>query len=182
MPAPIADLHPDDTAARDELAGTLIGVAAEAKVSGRTLGARLGRTQSAVSVMQRARAWEVTSVQRWARALDHRLTIVLDGLVVPDDDGDDLAAVYSSIVPDTPAAEDVHHLRVTVNNLARIRRARQITHAAMAASLGLSANATAWAEDHPDGWRVASIQRYARALGGVAVFELAPVAVEAVAG
>jgi hypothetical protein len=181
MAAPIADLHPDDTAARDQVAATLIDIATKAKVTGRTLGARLGRTQSAVSVMQRARAWEVTSVQRWARALDHRLVIVLDGLDIPDD-GDELAAVYSSITPDGTIAEDVHHLRVTVNDLARIRRARQITHAAMAASLGLSANATAWAEDHPDGWRVPSVQRYARALAGVAVFELAPVEVEAVAG
>lgn len=180
MPAPIADLHPDDAAARDALATTLVGIARTARLSGKDLAVRLGVTPGAVSHMRHSRGWIVPTVQCWARALDHRLHIVLDGIEVPE--GDELAELYAAMRPKDPAAQDRLNLRAVVNDLACARRHLRITQAALSARLGLSESAASWWELKPDGARVASIQRYARVLGGVARFEVAPVSVEAVAG
>jgi transcriptional regulator with XRE-family HTH domain len=181
MAAPITDLHPDDTAARDLLADTLRSIRRKARITGQDLADRLEVTEAAVSHMQHARNWTVRLVQRWARGLDHRLIVGFDGLTVPDD-GDGLAAVYAAMEPEEPAVQDRLYLRAIVNDLARVRRALGITQAALSAQLGLSESAASWWELNPDGTRVASIQRYARALGGSAVFGLAPVEAEAVAG
>jgi transcriptional regulator with XRE-family HTH domain len=180
MSAPIIDLHPDDTAARDEIAQSLIQIRHAAKISGKELAAQLGVTQPAIPRMEHSRAWAVATVQRWARAVGHQLAITLDGLHIPDD-GDDLAAVYAAMRPQTADAEDRLHLRTVVNDLARARRHLEIPQSALSFRLGLSESAIGWAENAPDGWRVAAVQRYARALGGVAVFELAPVEVGQVA-
>jgi hypothetical protein len=174
MSAPIIDLHPDDTAARDRLADALLHARTDARLAVWEVAARLDRTSGAVTQMQKSRAWGVALVQRWARAVDQRLTITLDGLAVPED-GDELAAIYAAATPRSPQAVDRLHLRVVVNNLARVRRSLGIPQSVIAARLGLGESAIGWAENAPDGWRVAAVQRYARALGGVAVFELAPV-------
>lgn len=179
MPAPIADLHPDDAAARDQLAEVLIAARHAAGLSVPAVAARLGVTPSAINQRETCRGWRVVTVQQWARALDQRLTISFDGLVIPDD-GDNLAAVYAAANPVSAAASDRLRLRAAVNDLCRARRHAGVSQRVLAGRLGLSKPAVGVAEIRPDGWLVASVQRYARALNGRAVFGLAPV--EAVVG
>ena len=179
MAAPTADLHPDDTAARDRLAEALIGARHAARLSAAAVANRLGVTPNAVNQREACRGWRVSTVQQWARAVDRQLTISFDGIVIPDD-GDDLAAIYAAAEPVSATAQDRLHLRATVNDLVRIRRHLGLTQAVVAARLGVTKPAVGVAESRPDGSRVASIQRSARALDGSAVFDLAPV--EAVAG
>lgn len=178
MAAPTADLHPDDTAARDRLAEALIGARHAARLSAAAVANRLGVTPNAVNQREACRGWRVSTVQQWARAVDQQLTIGFVGIVIPDD-GDDLAAVYAASQPVSAVAQDRLHLRVTVNDLVRVRRHLGLSQTVLAGRLGVTKPAVGVAESRPDGWQVGSVQRYARALDGSAVFGLAPV--EAVA-
>jgi hypothetical protein len=82
MRAP-TDLHPDDTRNRDQLAHQLRQIRTDMGISGPRLGTILGYTdRSSVGAMERRRSWEVRTVQAWARALNHQLTITLVGLTV----------------------------------------------------------------------------------------------------
>jgi transcriptional regulator with XRE-family HTH domain len=174
MSAPIVDLHPDDTAARDELAQSLIAARHEARLSVPAVAGRLGVTPSAVNQRETCRGWRVSTVQQWARAVDQQLSITVAGIVIPDD-GDDLAAAYAASEPVSAAAWDRLHLRMVVNDLVRVRRHLGVTQSGLAIRLGVTKPAVGIAETHPDGWQVASVQRYARALDGVARFGLVPV-------
>lgn len=171
------DLHPNDTATRNALAGHLRALRVAAGYSQRDVGRRLGVHPSMVGLLERRRVWQVAAVQRWSRVYDHRLTLQIRGLTVPDD-GDPLAEMYGQQTPDTVEAEDRLLLRVVVHDLARIRRHR-MTAAAMGRRLGRSAQAVEWREDHPDGALLLSVQQTTRALGGHLSVGLVPVGVGA---
>ncbi|MDG4791970.1 helix-turn-helix domain-containing protein [Micromonospora sp. WMMD1102] len=175
----ITDLHPDDTAARDRIAAQLHGIRVAAGVSQRALAARLHVTQRRVAVLEHNRSWEARTVQGWARAFGHRLTLTIVGLVVPDD-GDALAAVYDQQHPASPAEEDQLALRRVVNDLARIRRRRMSAHR-FGQILGRCESSILQREDNPDGTRLATVQQTARALGGRLDVGLAPVGVSCAA-
>jgi transcriptional regulator with XRE-family HTH domain len=173
MLAPV-DLHPDDMAVRDRLAAQLRALRTGAGISQRDAAARLGICQSRLFYIEQRRAWQVRLVQRWARIYDHRLALSVSDLTVPDD-GDELAAVYAAQRPATLDTVDRLHLRQVVNDLARIRRQRMSAET-MGRLLGRSDSAVQWREDNPDGALLASVQQYARALGGHLDVDLAPIA------
>lgn len=173
MRAP-TDLHPADRANRDQLASQLRQIRVNLGISGAHLGTMLGYThKSSVGAMERRRSWEIRTLQAWARALHHQFTLTITGLAVPRD-GDPLNAIYANQQPSAPAAIDRLLLRRTVNDLARIRRSRMSAER-LASLIGCTEEVVCWSESNPDGARLASVQRVARALGGALVPGLAPV-------
>lgn len=169
-----ADLHPDDTAARAQLALRLRRIREGRHISQHALADRIGLESSNFATIERRRSWKVSTVQPWARALGYRLDLRLDGLDVPDD-SEPLAAIYNAQQPTTEADEDQLDLRILVNNLARIRRAEGMSFAALGARLGCGEAAVYRRESRPDGLLVATAQRFSRALGGCLRLNLEPV-------
>lgn len=163
MLAPV-DLHPDDTIVRDRLAMQLRALRADAGLSQRAAAAGLGMTQSNFCYLEQRRTWQVRIVQRWAWFYNHRLTLAISDLAVPDD-GDALADVYAVQTPTMPADADRLLLRRIVNDLTRIRRQRMST-ASMGRLIGRTDSAVQWREGNPDGALLVSVQQYTRALGG----------------
>jgi transcriptional regulator with XRE-family HTH domain len=159
------DLHPADRATRRRIARQLREIREERHISQPALADLLGVHQSKIGDRENDDRWRVDTVQAWARALDHRLDMALDGVTVPDD-GDPLAAVYATSQPATVAEEDRLDLRILVNDLRRIRVASRVTLAEMGRRLGCSESAVCHRESRPDGMLLATVQRYTRALGG----------------
>ncbi|MEU5946282.1 hypothetical protein ABZ793_12060 [Micromonospora sp. NPDC047465] len=172
--------HPGDAAARNALARRLRGIRETAGISQWALADALDITGSGTSDLEHRRNWKVATVQAWTRALGFRLDMSIDGLTVPDD-GDALAALYAAQQPTSAAAEDRLDLRTIVNNLARIRRAQDVTLAELGARLGCSESAACRRETHPDRLMLPTLQAHVRALGGVLILGLAyvPTAVAA---
>lgn len=172
----IEDLHPEDAIARDQLATRLVQARASAGLTQRELGDRLGVDFHAVYNLERGRRWLARRAQAWARGLDLRLGLRVQGLEVPDDD-DALAALYAAQQPMTAEAEDRLALRELFNNLARIRRARHVSQKEMGRRMGLGPTRVSQQEAEPDGALLLTAQRYTRALGGVLLLDLLPVMV-----
>ncbi len=169
----IPDLHPDDTAARCMLAQHLRTIRESRSITQAEAADRYGCNEFAFSQIELRRQWLIPTVQAWARTLGYRLDLGLRGLVVPDD-GDPMAALYDASQPDSEAAEDQLDLRVAVNNLARIRRARGLTLAQLGVRMGCSESAVSRRESDPDRLLVSTLQRHTRALGGVLDLTVVP--------
>lgn len=171
------DLHPDDLANRQRLAQQLLDIRETAGISAGRLAAILGyRDHAGVRQMERRATWQVGTVQRWARALGHRLTLTINSLTIPND-GDVLAAMYAATLADPnlpPARADLLLLRQVVNDLARIRRS-MMSAPAFGRLIGLDDKSVLWRETNPDGARLSSLQRVARGLGGSLTPGLTPV-------
>ncbi|QKW15340.1 helix-turn-helix transcriptional regulator [Verrucosispora sp. NA02020] len=169
----IPDLHPDDTSARDHIAGWLRRIRENRHISQAEAADRYGCNEFAISQMESRRSWHVATVQAWARIYDYRIQLTALGLTVPDD-GDPMAAMYEHTSPSTAAAEDRLDLRIYVNNLARIRRASRISLATLGARMGCTEGAVSRRESNPDRVRVSTLQRHTRALGGVLDLSVVP--------
>ncbi len=168
------DLHPDDTVARDQLAGRLRRIREGRRISQRGLADMLDIDHTNASGLELRRTWKIRTVQRWARVLGYRLDLGITGGVVVPDDGDALAAVYAAQQPTTEDAEDLLDLRALINDVRRIRIASGITLAEMGRRLGCGPSSVSHREADPDGAMLVSAQRYVRALGGALRVELEP--------
>lgn len=79
----IEDLHPADHDARINLRADLIARRHVSSVGQRELAERLGVSQSVFARTETRLQWRLSTVQRWARALDARARFVLVGLPEP---------------------------------------------------------------------------------------------------
>lgn len=172
MPVPV-DLHPDDSRTRQAIAARLRSLREGRNISQAEAADRFGCNEFAMSQMENRRMWRVSTVQAWARIYSYRLSLTISGLVVPDD-GDALAALYDAQQPATVEHEDRLDLRITVNNLTRVRRAKRITLADLGIHMGCSESAACRREATPDGALVATLQQHTRALGGALRLDVVP--------
>jgi DNA-binding XRE family transcriptional regulator len=159
------DLHPDDRRDREHLAHTLDQLRIRHRISRAHIARELHVTAPAVTAFARRHSWSARTVMRHARALGYRLQWHLNGLSIPDDDGDILAVIYTVIPTTSSDQQDHQHWLAVCNDLRRVRRAT-CTTSDMAARLGVTDNAVRHWETNPDGSSVNSAQRHARALGG----------------
>lgn len=169
------DLHAADPAARAAVQQHLRALRKSERLSAYEVSARLGLAVNAVRDLElKPPQWSVRRVQAWARALNHRFTMTLAGVAVPD--GDDLITdLLTAATPFGAADEDRLHLFTVVNNLVRIRESAGITFQDIADRMGVHDRAVRGWEDHPDGSLVKTVQRYARAVGGELILEVTPV-------
>lgn len=120
--------------------------------------------------------WGVSRVTRWARLVEHRFVMTIEGLTLPDDD--DLTAELLRVA--TPYGyfdEDQLHVRAVVNDLARIHRGQGLTNYALAKKIRCSNRAIARWTEKPDRCLLKTVQRYARGLGGSLALEVMPAGV-----
>jgi DNA-binding transcriptional regulator YiaG len=159
------DLHPDDTAAREWLCTELYRTRRRRGLTQSVVSARLVGTGNVCAILERQTSWKVATVQAWARALDCRLDLTIDGLAVPDD-ADYLAAVYTAQQPETVKVEDRLDLRILVNDLRRIRVASGVTQDVLAGRMGCTGSSLSRRESQPDPALLRTLQRHCRVLGG----------------
>lgn len=158
------DIHPDDLAERDRLAGELIRIRETASITLYQIDRTNGVNRGVAWSLERRRSWRVPTIQNHARLIGYRLSFKINGLPEPAGDGDALAVILDSLTTTSPAAEDARHTAIICNNLIRIRLALGIPQVALAERMGRSATAVRiWEEDH-DRTTLIAMQRYARVL------------------
>jgi DNA-binding XRE family transcriptional regulator len=173
----IVDLHPDDGEARIKLRLQLRDLRRQACYSQAAAAARAGITKDTWSLHERrGNNPLVVSVQRCARAVDHRLILRPDlpHLLPRHPD----AAVLADLAARArdPRTQDAYHPTGVLIELAAYRRWAGITARELSARWGTRRDATAIC-DLEGGLKeplVGSIQRYARSLGGVLHLDLEP--------
>jgi transcriptional regulator with XRE-family HTH domain len=174
----IVDLHPDDMEARVKLRLQLRDLRRQAGCSQAAAAARAGITKDTWSLHERrGNNPLVASVQRYVRAVDHRLILRPDlphQLATHPD-----AAVLADLAAraSDPHTQDAYHLTAALIELAAYRRWVGITARELSARWGTRRDATAVC-DLEGGTKeplVGSIQRYARSLGGVLHLDLEPI-------
>jgi hypothetical protein len=166
------DLHPDDLAARIALIDALSGLRRRSGWSLRRYATAIGATFSAVSQSEvdPNPNPSILTVERRGHILGRRLVVTLIDL--PLIDGDPLVAILADRRPADPdaRAETTAALLLTRLNLARADLGTTVEE--LAKDLGITASAIK--HQHASGAtiRLATVQRYARALGGRLAFEL----------
>lgn len=172
----LPDLDERDFTNRLRLRDRLRDIRDGAGLSGRAVSASAGLNHRAVHEAESTLQWSVSRVQRWARALEHRFVMTIEGLTLPDDD--DLTAQLLRVA--TPYGyfdEDQLHVRAVVNDLARIHRGQGLSNYALAKRIRCSNRAIARWTEKPDRCLLKTVQRYCRGLGGSLALEVAPAAV-----
>lgn len=173
----IEDLHPHDLEVRVNLRADLI--TRRYLLGGqRELGRRLGVTQPVVARIEGRLQWRLSTVQRWARALDAQARFVLVGLPEPwhvhGHPGHDLE------LPDGPPEDADRWLRskVIADAIgARFAAGVQLSHVARLA--GCTYNTMSqWEDDAEDDTRLPVLQRYVRATAVLARIPGAHLAVD----
>lgn len=171
MARTIADLHPDDAAARETLRTQLRAVRETAGLSQRQLGERLGTDQANIRRLEQqgVRQSRTGTVARWARALGHEL--VLEPVDLPSPSlfrrpsrasGVDeiLTAILHGPELTGPEWKAAH----VMAQLIGIRNAAGVTQHALAARLGLTYQAIAFTEQATADTALVVLQRYARGI------------------
>lgn len=163
------DLDPADADAREHLRDTLTGMRVDAGLSQRDLALWMGLHPSAVSLLESRTTWRISTVQRWAHALGHRLVLWPDGLP------------YVDVSMFRPQGDEMRAMewdrRALIEAMADARRELGITQRELAARLGVTEPAIGLAERESDVLMI-SAQRYCRGLGGslgIDVVSLPPV-------
>ncbi len=174
----IVDLHPDDAEARVKLRLQLRDLRLRLGCSQAEAAARAGVTKSAVSLLERRGDNPlVASVQRMARAVDHR-AILRPHLphTLPTHPTAALLAVVEAHAADAHT-QDAYHRSAVLADLAAYRRGTGVTAREMSERWGTRRDATAVCdlEGELKEPLLASYQRYTRALGGVLHVDLEPV-------
>lgn len=172
----LPDLHPDDITNRHEIAAQLRAIRQQNGLTLADLAGKLGCNKSNVSIMESTRSWRFRILARWAQELNHRPTLTIGGRQVSDD-ADELAGIYAAQTPTDAASRDRLLLRVTVNDLTRIRR-HYMTASLVAERLGCGDTAVYWWESNPDGASLLAVQRYARAIDCRVTAGLVPIRAE----
>jgi transcriptional regulator with XRE-family HTH domain len=157
--------HPDDLAARTALAAAIRQHRIDLGLSQRVYARRLGVTQSAVPYFEGRTNHLVGTAQRYARAADHLLTLKVHGLP-PVVDGTVMSYHQLAHGSSDPTMADAYHRAAVLETLrvVRIDSGRPARTIARAMECGETA-----VLQFEAGWedvRMATLQRYARALGG----------------
>jgi transcriptional regulator with XRE-family HTH domain len=181
MAVRVADLDDRDRFNRLALRAALRGDREAAGVSQRTLAARLGTDQPGVGRYERTDQWRITTVLRWARALDRRVVLRPVGFPAATrpmywgKNTDIEGALHAILRSVTGAGEasDEWTVAKLQSELAGIRAACGISQLRLADRIGVSEQALSQFERGGNGTRVVVAQRYAR---GVALCARLPLA------
>jgi transcriptional regulator with XRE-family HTH domain len=172
------DLHPDDAEARVKLRLQLRDLRLQAGYSQAAVARRLGVTKDTWSLHERrGNNPLVTSVQRYARAVDHRLILrpELPHVLPAHPD----AAVLNDLARRAadPTDQDAYHRSALLADLAAYRRWVGIAAREMSQRWGTRRDATAVCDVESEAKEplIGSIQRYVRSLGGVLHLDLEPI-------
>ncbi len=174
----IADLHPDDAEARIKLRLQLRDLRRQGGLSQAAAAARIGVTKDTWSLHERRGDNPLAaSAQRYARAVDHRLILrpQLPHQLPTHPD----AAVLADLAQRAgdPRTQDAYHLTAILAELAGYRRWLGYTAREMSERWGTRRDATAVCdlEGQIKAALLASVQRYARSLGGMLHLDLEPI-------
>lgn len=109
--------------------------------------------------------WGVRRVNKWARLLEHRFTMTITGLTIPDSD---LSADLLRLgTPFGGLDTDDLHLLTVVDDLARYRIHHRISYMDVGRCAGIDGSAVRGWEDQPRHLLLMTVQRYTRALGEI---------------
>ncbi len=174
----IHDLHPDDTEARIKLRLQIRDLRRQAGLSCAAAAARIGIGKDTWSLYERRGDNPLAaSVQRYARAVDHRLHLRPD-LPHALPAHPDIAVLHDLAGRAVdPRQQDAYHLTAVLTALAAYRRWSGVAARDMSAKWGTRRDASAVCdlEGQAKEALVASVQRYTRSLGGVLHLDLEPI-------
>ena len=164
----VVDLHPDDTAARQQIRDQLRAARHATGLSQRGLAARVGVVHSAIVHAEANTSWRMSTLRRYARGLDLELLAYPTGLPKPPAD----VAALAGMVTATRRG-DSFAVAALVAEIAAAREALGLTKADMARRLGVVDRGVRAIENcaHDD-IMVVTAQRMCRVLGGRLVLEL----------
>lgn len=160
------DLHEDDLAIRRGLRELLIGIRKEMGLHQWQLASRIGVARTAASHMEAKDNWRLSTIQRWARGLDHRL-ILYPATVPPE------SSVYREVNLLRPLAADLMKFdrEATMQLLVEARTLVPLTQREVGEVLGVGEGGVGQFE-HGGNFFLIMAQRYCRAVGTVLVVEL----------
>lgn len=151
---------------RNSIAATLRRIRLDLGMEQSNVAEELCVTPNAVSCVERGKTADpiVETLQRYARALDHRVVFRLE------------VGTAVTKIGSHPEATDAQVRCEVVHALAAARRAAGMTQAAVAASMGVHFSAVSIFEASNRGHapKLGSLQRYARALGGRLTAQIIP--------
>lgn len=166
--------HPDDIAARIQLRDTIRQARIDAGLNQYTYARRLGVVQSAVPLFEKSTSHLVGTAQRYARAADHRLVIHVHDLP-PTVSGAAMSLRQLAAGVADPETADAYHRAAVLETLRAERIRSGQTTRAVASAMGCGRQAVLSFEVGYDDIRLATLQRYTRALGGRLDLHLQPV-------
>lgn len=166
------DLHREDEVHRIDLRAHLRTLRSDAGMTCRDVARKAGLPPDAVLALEARTSWEVPSVQRWARALNHRLTLDVRRIQIPAPDFE--AEVLQAAAAVTPADEDARLLAIVCDDLIRARQDRFVVEQ-FADRIGVDSTVVRdWEKLHAR-TTLRMVQRYTRGLGGWLKVSLEPV-------
>jgi hypothetical protein len=173
----IEDLHPGDHEMRVNLRADLIARRHVLGVGQRELGCRLGVTQPVVARTEARLQWRLSTVQRWAAALQSQARFVIVGLPEPwrvhGHPGHELEQ------PDDPADIDRWLRSKAIADAIGSRFAAGVHLSRVARVAGCTYNTMSqWEDDAEQDTRLPVLQRYVRATAILARIPDAHLAVE----
>lgn len=150
------DLHPDDLAIRESLRDMLVDARRSYGMTQADLAHLLGKAPSTVGRFEITVNWQVSTVQRWAHAVQRRLLLWPDCLPPFDE-------LYLLRPDDDPVAAWAYDREVWIDALVEARRWMGVTQRRAAGRLSISDRGVGMIEASAD-LLLVTAQRYCRAI------------------
>lgn len=175
--------HPDDITAEDNLIAALGDARRNANLTQWQVAATLGVNHRTVSYVESGTAESIAchTATGHARAVNHRLQFHADGLTCVDETPATALLAALAATTTRPQLRDEYLTTLLIHRLAANRWRFGTTTSGVARAMGTTVGAVEQLERKATCRKVATIQRYVRALGGVPRADLAPDAVEVAA-